>query len=310
VTVILLGPQRFRPSVRNTVRSLGTDGRVATITAGWQEREADDAELDGLLDGRSVNLGLYQRLVDITERDPEFADAELRREEVLEELRSVYVLRVDHAVQALYELLARDFRATVTLAALDDAIEALRALDRRHVELLGEVQAEFYDTYKPHERPVVAEHRAAVERILAGSAALAIAGGHVGVLLDCIHLLNVGAALPDIPVLGWSAGAMALTERVVLFNDRAPDSRPYAEVFDPGLSLCRGVVALPHARRRLRLEDPIRVMVMARRFAPARCVVLDDGVRMDCGTDEHPCPPGTRVLTTDGRVEALEAVAV
>lgn len=305
--VVLLGPQRFRPSVRNTVRSFAVEGRVATITAGWQEREAEDDELDGLLDGRSLNLGLYGRVADIHERDPELAEAERRREEVMEELRSVYILRVDHAVAALYELLARDFQARVTVAALDDAIEALRALDRRHVELLAEVHAEFYDSWLPHERPAVAEHRAAVAALLADSAALAIAGGHVGVLLDCMHLLNVGAALPDIPVVGWSAGAMALTERVVLFNDKAPDGRAYAEVFDPGLSLCRGVVALPHARRRLRLDDPVRVMVLARRFAPARCVVLDDGVRLDCAAGDDPVPPGARVLTVDGRLETMEA---
>ena len=37
---------------------------------------------------------------------------------------------------------------------------------------------------------------------------------------------------------------------------------------------------LPHARRRLRVDDPIRMSVLARRFAPARCLVLDDGTRV------------------------------
>ncbi|MGH3193273.1 MAG: hypothetical protein ACRDPY_50885 [Streptosporangiaceae bacterium] len=52
--VILLGPQR-RPTVDAAVRLLGAavrllgaavlDGPLATVTAGWQEREADDQEL-------------------------------------------------------------------------------------------------------------------------------------------------------------------------------------------------------------------------------------------------------------------------
>ena len=49
--VILLGPQR-RPTVDAVARSLSLDGPVATITAGWQEREPDDAELSALLGGR------------------------------------------------------------------------------------------------------------------------------------------------------------------------------------------------------------------------------------------------------------------
>ena len=57
--VILLGPQR-RPTVDAVLRSLslspGLDGPVATITAGWQEREPDDRELSALLSARDVNL--------------------------------------------------------------------------------------------------------------------------------------------------------------------------------------------------------------------------------------------------------------
>ena len=48
--IILLGPQRS-PTVGSLVRSLPPDGPVATITAGWQEREPDDNELSALLGG-------------------------------------------------------------------------------------------------------------------------------------------------------------------------------------------------------------------------------------------------------------------
>ena len=50
--IVLLGPQR-RPTLEGVARSLfpgpGAGGPVATITAGWQEREPDDAELVALL---------------------------------------------------------------------------------------------------------------------------------------------------------------------------------------------------------------------------------------------------------------------
>jgi hypothetical protein len=41
--------------------------------------------------------------------------------------------------------------------------------------------------------------------------------------------------------------------------------------------------------------------VLARRFAPARCLVLDDGVRVDCA-DGTCSPPGGIVVGEDGTV--------
>ena len=98
---------------------------------------------------------------------------------------------------------------------------------------------------------------------------------------------------------------MALTDRVVLFHDRAPQSPSHAEVYDEGLGLMEGIVLLPHARRRLRIDDNLRMSVLARRFAPAICVVLDDGVRLDV-TPDGGLPPEARIVTEDGRVATLE----
>ena len=59
----LLGPQRFLTTAGAVVRGLGVEGPVATITAGWEERESDDAELDSVMDGRSQNLRLFGRMI-------------------------------------------------------------------------------------------------------------------------------------------------------------------------------------------------------------------------------------------------------
>lgn len=302
---ILLGPQR-RPTVSAVIRGLGVEGPIATVNAGWREREPDDAELGALLDGRARNLGLHGRWLDVLERDPEFAAAERRRRELLDELQEVYVLRLEHAVAAVLELRRRPGYARLHAVAHDDAVAAVRTLDTRHAELVAEVHAQFYEAYPPHERPAVAEHRAAVADLLSGTGALAIAGGHVGVLVACLHLFNVAAALDGMPVVAWSAGAMAVADRVVLFHDFAPEGRAYAEVYDAGLGLCRDLVPLPHARRRLRLGDADRVALFARRFAPARCVLLDEGTRVDVGEDGT-LPAGTRVLTADGHVGSANA---
>ena len=80
---------------------------------------------------------------------------------------------------------------------------------------------------------------------------------------------------------GW--GSEGLRQRHQRLEDLA----------DVGLALCPGIIALPHARSRLRLGDPRRVALFARRFAPARGVTLD---------------AGSRLLWEDGRlVEAVES---
>ena len=45
--------------------ALDVRGPVAAVTAGWQERETDDAELMSLLDGRGLNLRLHARWMDV-----------------------------------------------------------------------------------------------------------------------------------------------------------------------------------------------------------------------------------------------------
>jgi peptidase E len=138
----------------------------------------------------------------------------------------------------------------------------------------------FDDAWLPAEREIIAKHRYEVRSVLEGAECLCIAGGHVDELLHVLRLFDVAAALTD-RIVAWSAGAMTLTERVVLFHDYAAQGPAPSEVLDAGLGVVTGIVALPHARRRLRIDAPLRMTVLERRFEPATCLRLDDGVRMD-----------------------------
>ena len=302
--VVLLGPQR-RPTVDSVLRSLGLAGPFATVTAGWQEREPDDGELGLLLGGQAAGLSLYGRWLDVQERDPEYAAASRALEGVLGELAEEYLLRLDYALQAVYALQRR-----TSGSALASAVAAVRSLDASHLEQVNEVRGEFFDRVRPHERPVIASHRSAVAGLLDSAAALVVAGGHVGVLAEVLHLFNVAALLRS-PVIAWSAGAMALADRIVLFGDRSAYGPGHPEVYGSGLSVVRGVVPLPHAKARLLLDDVPRMAVFAQRFAPARCVLLEAGTRLDLpGAEGGPVLPlGTRVLGEDGHVTAVGAAA-
>jgi hypothetical protein len=172
-------------------------------------------------------------------------------------------------------------------------VAAVRSLDEAHLRRVNGARGEFYARLEPHARPVIAAHRDEVEGVLREVSALVIAGGHVGVLADVLHLFNV-AAFVGSTVIAWSAGAMALTDRIVLFHDRSPQGPGHPEVYGSGLSLLRDVVLLPHARARLLLDDAPRMAVLAWRFAPARCVPLEAGTRIDIRDGEW--PEGVRVI--------------
>jgi hypothetical protein len=304
VKVTLLGPQR-RPTLDTVAASLYPEGPIATITAGWQEREPDDAELGKLLGSRDVNLRLYRRWLDVQERDPEFALGERRLAAALEELQDMYLLRLDHALQAVYAIQRRSGGQRLRASVLAEAIGAVRELDAAHLRRVSAVRGEFYQRLPPHDRAVIAEHRADVASLLRDATTVVIAGGQVGVLADTLHLFNVAASLRS-AVIAWSAGAMALAGQIVLFHDRSAHGPGHPEIYGRGLSVFSNVVPLPHARARLLLDDAPRMAVFARRFAPARCVLLENGTRIDTGSDGS-CPPGTRVLGEDGHVITLEA---
>ena len=263
MTITVLGPQR-----RPTVAPLPAGTVAATVTAGWRARESDDAELDRLLGGGTVNLRLYERWLDVLDRDRELADAEVNHRAVAEELQELYSLQVERANQAMDAIRRTATRPRTRDGAQSDAEAALRLLDERHLDRMSTIRAEFEAAWRPAERDVVAGHRAQVRAELDRAGVLVITGGHVAVLL---HVLRLFAVTPPADVLAWSAGAMALTDRVVLFTDGR------AETYAPGLGLVPDTVLLPHARRRLPVDDPVRLGALARRFAPARCVVLDDG---------------------------------
>jgi hypothetical protein len=304
-TIWLLGPQR-RPSLQHVVRDLGPHAPIAAVTAGWQERESADSELQELLGGRGVNLALHARWLDVHDQDREFAHAEREHDAALAELRQLYLTQLDHALQAAYAVLQRkEGRPRFRAAAFGDALAVVRLVDQQHLIRVRAAHHAFYAAWPPEERPVVARHREEVRQMLRAAQAVVVAGGHVGELTRVLHLFHVEPHLPHL-VIAWSAGAMALSERVVLFHDYAAHGVAQTEVLGDGLGVVHDLVPLPHIRRRLRVDDPVRMSALARRFSPARCLVLDDGVRVRLEPDGK-IPSDARVVTEDGQLAALGA---
>lgn len=305
--VTLLGPQRRVSAAQAAVAELMGEGQIATVNAGWQERETDSAELSDVLGGRMVNLELYRRWQEVIGADEQYAATELRLTALLAEIQAVYAIRLNHLMAALEAIGRRKEIPAVQTAAMLDTIRSLQALDRWHLDVVAETREEFFAAVRLGERDSILAHRSQVQELVSGCSGMVFAGGHVGVLLHVLHLFDV-VRLIRLPLIAWSAGAMALSDRVVLFHDYAPSGDRHAEMYARGLGVFSGVLPFPHARRRLRLDDSSRLGQMARRFAPRECLLLADGARVDLH-DHAPLPPGARILSRTGGVLTVDGDA-
>ena len=191
-------------------QAFGVDGPVALITAGWEEGERNDADIDRRLGGGSRNLGLYGRRLDVLEQrrrsTPTRSGCCARQ---LDELREVYLLRLRHALDGV-DVIRRHVsprQSAGQASELDAAIDAVRTLDEAHVSRdRRRVRRGSTHRIRRTSAPAIAGHRDEVAAIVAGCAAIAIAGGHVGVLNDCLHLCNLAALIEERPLLAWSSG--------------------------------------------------------------------------------------------------------
>jgi hypothetical protein len=275
--VVLLGPQRKNPLLASVHTKHGVRGPHGANTAGRHELEGERVEM-GAPASRAVALRLHARADAIFTADPQLAAAHRTRQQVLRSLRQLYDVRLAHAIAAIVELQRREGPREALEWQRAEALDALRALDARHLARVQDVHEEWEPRLDLEHRPALAHHREEVARVVEASDAVLIGGGHVAILANRLRLFDIAAMLrPDQLVVGWAAGAMALTERIIVYHDSPPWGPGNAEVFDTGLGLAQNVVALPDAGRRLQLDDASRVARFARRFAPAMPVALEEG---------------------------------
>ncbi len=313
--VVLLGPQSERPTLAETCRGLEQSGALtagaplATVTAGWQEREGERELLDRGLTRPTIDLGLYARAETLVTDDPELARAHRATQERLKTLRRAYNVRLEALISAHRHLVELTEASEVLEDEREAALAALRDLDARHLARVDEIRVEYEAEYRPLERAAVAGRREQIETLLSDAQVVAIAGGHIATLLNRLRLFGVRDLLGGRVVIAWSAGAMAVARRVVLFHDRPPWGPGNAEVFDRGLGLVSGIVAFPHATARLALNDRERTTRLARRFAPDVCTLLDPGARVEWRDGRWRGSGGVQRLDRAGRRSRFRAAA-
>ena len=298
--IVLAGP---RPPLAAILERLGVRGPVALVTAGWQEREDDPVDL-GV---PAAPLDLHARTEDVFAHDAELAAQYKLRQLRLKSMQDFYRVRLDHAAQAARTIALRINNAELFAEEHAASLALIRHIDQDHLERCKQVHATF--DANSVEREALARHVRELRDVIAPTAALAIAGGHVAVLLNRLRLFDVVALAGKRPIIAWSAGAMALTERVVLFHDDPPHGQAISEVLDAGLGLAPDLVVLPEPRLRLRLDDRERVGELAQRYAPAPCVALDPGAQLWHQRGRVTRSIAARVLSPTGTVEPFPETA-
>ena len=301
-TVVLVGPQGATPDIGAVLAAHGVRGKVALVRAGYQEREADDAEMIKWLGVPAVNLALHRRSVEVFRDDPAFTAAYKERQQRLRHMQSFYRVRLDKIEDAARTVSVRYVEPELLEQEEKVSVDQFRHLDADHVERCEALRVAFDRQWRVAERPLVARHRDELRTDLSGVEALVIAGGHVASLRNRIALFDVLGLAADKPVFAWSAGAMVLTDRIVLFHDYPPYGSDIAQVLDAGFGLAKGIVVLPDPKRRVNMDAHAGIQRLARRMAPATCVAMDHGSSLVYERGKLSRASADR-LTTTGEVE-------
>ena len=256
------------------------------------------------MEGRGRHLNLYGRLNDVLDSDQPFAMAALAHRDAVDELAGIYSLRLQRALDSVYAVQRRSVRTDLAASALADGVRVVQSIDQWYLDAVDQLRGELWAAAPAEDSEPIQRHRAEVAEAVGQASAIAIAGGHVGLLLRCLKLFAVN--LPaELPVVAWSAGAMSLTERVVLYNDRGPSGVIGSEVWDRGLGRAPRIVAMPHARRRLQMDDPMVLRVLAAGSATPAACCWTTGPRVALGPNGE-LPAEARIIGDDGLVHTLQ----
>lgn len=305
---VLLGPQSPLPNIAEAVASSGLpDAPLAVISAAWQEAEGDIDDIRNLLGRQLEDLYLYRRGEELMAGDPGLAAAARLRQDKLVDQQRMYRMRLKQLSIAARHMLDAEGDSEMIASEQRHAIAQLRALDRHHLHRTESIWRDFSNAYSSDSYPMLARHAREVAEIVDRCAGVVITGGNVAVLVNRMRLFGVDKLLHGCNLVAWSAGAMALSERIVLFHDRSPEGRRDAEVLGAGCGVIPGQVFLPNTQQRLRTGDRLRIGLLCRRFSPDSCIALDRGSELRFDESGVRYANAVRRLKHDGRFVKMRA---
>ena len=237
-TTILLGPATVHDDGRGdrALPRLTGPRRHGQLPAGRSARPTTPSS-PADLDGRGVNLRLLPPDARRAGQGPSTSPRRRSRfRDRMDELRAFYGIRLQAAIDAVYAV------APPHVAARRRPGRRARPRSRPCATSTGWYAGELdravpLDAEPPRAPRRERRHRAGTAARSARSSTSArrvvIAGGNVAHPAADAAASSTSTLRPEQPVVAWSAGAMALTDQVVLFHDFAPQGVTAAEVLRP-----------------------------------------------------------------------------
>ncbi|MES2641611.1 MAG: hypothetical protein V4850_19120 [Myxococcota bacterium] len=253
----------------------GVRGPIALVSAGWRHDEARDEPLREAVGVPVQNLGLYASFRLLEREASDLVSTYTLKQSSLRRIKERYRMAIVPALAGCRELWAR--RRDADCPWFQQAILHLQTIDKLFLGESDRLHREYDEQARPFAHRRVRAELDRLRKALDDCHAVLIAGGHVGVLRNRLAFFGFDEWLRNRRVFAWSAGAMALTDRVVLFHDHTTYGVGLAEILDRGLGLVPGVVFLPHARERLALDDVENVAILSKRFGPSIAIGLQNG---------------------------------
>jgi hypothetical protein len=279
---------------------------MAVISSGWQEAEGDVDEIYEQVQRPLHDLGPYQRAEQLTTAFPQFAQAHRERQDLLTDLQRLYRLRCKQLMIAARLTFRADANAEMLAAEQHHAMHQVRELDRHHLRSINAIHTEYDQRFDELTSGELANQSLEIAEILSGCDSVLITGGNVMILLNRLRLFGIDQLLTDKHLVAWSAGAMVLSDTVVLFHDKTPLGKRDPEVVSQGCGVVPGFVFLPDAKRRLRKSDDVRARLMSKRFAESKCVTLDNGSGLLFEDQRLKIADKVDVMTRDGAYKELD----
>lgn len=253
-----------------------------------------------------VNLSVRQEMAGVLGKSAALSSAMGELIGARDKVRRLYLAHNAHLVSMLRFALAeaKQLDERATLASLADTGESLRGAEpqsiyrfalgreiRQTLETLEdndtrmvELSSELYDGATRASGavyvPGYAEARARLERRILEANVIILFGGNLDQALGAMRFFRLGDALAEAlrrgaVVVGSSAGAMLLCERVIVYDDFAHERREF-QLWERGLGVVRTLQLFPHCMERIQTDDSDNLAYLARRFSHRVCVGLNE----------------------------------
>ena len=282
----ILGPQRPTPNIANVLNAHCRRGPIAVISAGWRYDESEIQALTRDIQREVYHLPLYEWFDELGDKETELSNEHSERQKKIKAYKKAYRMRLQLDME--YLAFIHQLHKSSPVYYEKDLIEARKAIaktDHDAITRLNEIRLEFPNLQEPWLHASAASYHQEIKDILEKCDVLIITGGHVAILRNRMFFFGLHALLKDFleqgkSIICWSAGAMSLTDEIVLYYDDPPDGKGTAEVLDTGLNLIPNTLFFPHGRQRLKVDEQLRISSLVHRFTPKRCFILEEGSHM------------------------------